>query len=114
MKKTNPPKIKKNNSTYIINNINKIKENEKKLLFLNVILMILVIVLVSYVTVFAVGKNNIFDSLSVSRYVTHEKTVNIISSKLFLDKSLIVKDSLGIKKTPYKFKIVNKKKGKCY
>ena len=55
MKKTNPPKIKKNNSTYIINNINKIKENEKKLLFLNVILMILVIVLVSYVTVFAVG-----------------------------------------------------------
>lgn len=110
MKKNKAFKVNKNNSTNILNNINKIKANEKKLLFYNVILMLVVIILVSYVTIFAVGKNNIFDKKYSASNLRHENTVKVIANKIYLDRSLIVSDSVGLKMKPFNFKIVNKKK----
>ena len=110
MKKTNPPKINKNNSTYILNNIKKEKLNETKLLFFNVILMVVVITLVSYITVFAVGKNNIFEKYMEPKYSTHEETIRLISNDIDLNTLSIVSDSVGLTREPIKFKIINKKK----
>ena len=110
MKKKKAFKVNKNNSTNILNNINKIKANEKKLLFYNAILMLVVIIFVSYITVFAVGKNNIFDKKYSASNLTHEDTVEVIANKIYLDKSLIVRDSVGLEMTPFNFKIINKKK----
>ena len=110
MKKINLPKINKNNSTSVLNNIKKEKQNEQKLLFFNVILMIFVIVSVSYITIFAVDKNNIFQKYMEPKYNKHEETVNLLADEIDLDTSSIVTDSIGITKEPFTFKIINKKK----
>ena len=110
MKKVNPPKINKNNSTYVLNNIKKEKLNETKILFFNVLLMIVVIVFVSYITVFAVGDDNIFNKYMIPEYNGHEETIKLISNDIDLDSSFIVNDSVGVTMKPITFKIVNKKK----
>ena len=108
MKKRTSPKIKKNSSISILSNIKKQQLNETKLLFYNVLLMLVVIILVSYITVFAVGKNNIFTNIPEN--LTHEETLNLITKPLFLTKKAILKDSKGLLTKPFTFEVVNKKK----
>ncbi len=111
MKKKNPPKISKNSFINISNKIKKEKSNEARLLFFNVLLMLVVIILVSYITVFAVGKNNIFEKYL---YTPHENTVNLIATPISLNEKNILKSSDGINSYSNTFKIVNKKKSNAF